>query len=498
MILNDIKLSEQFGKEISDEYQMALEFIQLKADYSLIIFRKITEILCGLAMTTNNIQRTKSSLNNLIHELSECQIIHHELKERLHEIRKSGNRMAHPLDDGSHDFNKEEIQQIKSSYSDQLIQEARSARITVVRVMEDFLLILKKTNKPISVEITEIPDSSWKKVLTDAATSECDRTLIKAGKVYESLANQMRAKDPYNSTYNFNYRYEGLKKLAANYYEMSYRLKADITNEVTKILDEGKYDRLKSIFAEEPIEERILEDDSYYIKEVLKKHGNAEALYLHWSILNETESFEEGGLLDHEWMLEASALLGHPDAQAHYGWKLFEGGQEREALKLLESAASSEIDWGYRYLANFYLEPRSTKQNNEKGIEYLQKGIDINGAECLAAMGQLYYNGHINDKSKRDGVELILRSIQQGSFTAENFYFNKVLKVRQHQKSAFEAKAMGFLNLLRDTNKETSKVGRNEPCHCGSGIKYKRCCLNKSFNAQKIIQDTSANLFPDL
>jgi len=20
-------------------------------------------------------------------------------------------------------------------------------------------------------------------------------------------------------------------------------------------------------------------------------------------------------------------------------------------------------------------------------------------------------------------------------------------------------------------------LGRNEPCHCGSGIKYKRCCL---------------------
>jgi len=23
------------------------------------------------------------------------------------------------------------------------------------------------------------------------------------------------------------------------------------------------------------------------------------------------------------------------------------------------------------------------------------------------------------------------------------------------------------------------KVGRNEPCHCGSGRKYKKCCLSK-------------------
>ena len=24
-----------------------------------------------------------------------------------------------------------------------------------------------------------------------------------------------------------------------------------------------------------------------------------------------------------------------------------------------------------------------------------------------------------------------------------------------------------------------SKIGRNDPCHCGSGKKYKKCCLNQ-------------------
>ena len=24
-----------------------------------------------------------------------------------------------------------------------------------------------------------------------------------------------------------------------------------------------------------------------------------------------------------------------------------------------------------------------------------------------------------------------------------------------------------------------SKIGRNDPCPCGSGKKYKKCCLNK-------------------
>jgi hypothetical protein len=29
------------------------------------------------------------------------------------------------------------------------------------------------------------------------------------------------------------------------------------------------------------------------------------------------------------------------------------------------------------------------------------------------------------------------------------------------------------------TTKTTARPGRNEPCHCGSGRKYKLCCLEK-------------------
>ena len=28
-------------------------------------------------------------------------------------------------------------------------------------------------------------------------------------------------------------------------------------------------------------------------------------------------------------------------------------------------------------------------------------------------------------------------------------------------------------------SKENPKIGRNEPCPCGSGLKYKKCCINK-------------------
>jgi hypothetical protein len=28
------------------------------------------------------------------------------------------------------------------------------------------------------------------------------------------------------------------------------------------------------------------------------------------------------------------------------------------------------------------------------------------------------------------------------------------------------------------------KIGRNDPCHCGSGKKYKKCCMNKGSRAK--------------
>jgi len=37
--------------------------------------------------------------------------------------------------------------------------------------------------------------------------------------------------------------------------------------------------------------------------------------------------------------------------------------------------------------------------------------------------------------------------------------------------------AKGYSNVLQ--KKDTEKIGRNDPCPCGSGLKYKKCCLAK-------------------
>ena len=42
-----------------------------------------------------------------------------------------------------------------------------------------------------------------------------------------------------------------------------------------------------------------------------------------------------------------------------------------------------------------------------------------------------------------------------------------------------------------------SKPGRNEPCHCGSGQKYKRCCLAKDEAAARDAREKAAGDAPD-
>jgi uncharacterized protein YecA (UPF0149 family) len=47
---------------------------------------------------------------------------------------------------------------------------------------------------------------------------------------------------------------------------------------------------------------------------------------------------------------------------------------------------------------------------------------------------------------------------------------------RQDEDDELESES---INIPTPLIKTQPKVGRNEPCPCGSGKKYKKCCLNK-------------------
>jgi SEC-C motif len=43
------------------------------------------------------------------------------------------------------------------------------------------------------------------------------------------------------------------------------------------------------------------------------------------------------------------------------------------------------------------------------------------------------------------------------------------------------------------SGRQVRQPGRNDPCHCGSGRKYKRCCLDSDAKAVRSVRDQTAS-----
>lgn len=58
----------------------------------------------------------------------------------------------------------------------------------------------------------------------------------------------------------------------------------------------------------------------------------------------------------------------------------------------------------------------------------------------------------------------------------KSVYLNEVNKVLDNgpYKQTWNSKVV-----LQNTGFIKPKIGRNKPCPCGSGLKFKNCCLNK-------------------
>jgi TPR repeat protein len=468
-ISTDIELSQAFGIEISEDYQMALELLRIDASSSLIKFRKITEVFCRIALEANSPDFQGSDLSSCITELFNIKVIHYDLKNRLHDIRLLGNKSAHSNVDSFKGVDEQTIPELIQSYEIRLKKDAIKARTLTVKNMEDMHKIINKTPDYITVTISDIPDKSWGVTLAEAATTSCFKTNLKAGKIYESLANNMRIKDLHNESFEFDYRYIGLKKLAATQYELAYRLSSNQDKNLKTAIEKNKSKFLRNKFeTDTAFEERKDRITSGYTDAIFKEKAHPESLFLYWTVNAEFHFLNGEMPADCDWMLEASAKLGHPEAQAAFGDVLLNKGRIPEAILMLKKSIKSDIDLGYRCLAGIYGDPNFEDYDTSIAFKYLNRGVEVNGPECLFSLGVLYHEGTWFEKSETKAIELILRSIQIGSFGAEDYYLEKILKVKAKQQNEVKEPAINL----------SKAIGRNSLCECGSGKKHKKCCLS--------------------
>lgn len=151
-------------------------------------------------------------------------------------------------------------------------------------------------------------------------------------------------------------------------------------------------------------------------------------------------------------------------------------------------------------LSSFKLEP--TRESLEKylklrGSEIKQfvKGLDHGGTnpddfsepgrfdiEQLAKMDFMYENILKIPESGQDDKEIpkLVEQLRQMNNMVEEC-INGVIQETKQIRAEMMQNLRGSLS-----HKFEQKVGRNEPCPCGSAKKYKKCCLEKSNNASSM------------
>ncbi len=133
-----------------------------------------------------------------------------------------------------------------------------------------------------------------------------------------------------------------------------------------------------------------------------------------------------------------------------------------EALMRARYTAHAKCEIEYLYETSG---PRVRKEFDEESTRKWAESAQWLGFEILDVR-----DGGENDASGE--VEFIAR------YTVEN------KELRHHERARFDVidgewrftdgKQFGPAPFLRDT----PKIGRNDPCPCGSGRKYKKCCID--------------------
>ena len=141
-------------------------------------------------------------------------------------------------------------------------------------------------------------------------------------------------------------------------------------------------------------------------------------------------------------------------------------------IKGEEQAATAEQLMRARYSAYTQVEmdflfgslhPDSREENDREGAKDWAENSEWHGLEILATTG-----GGVDDETGT--VEFAANFAHKG----EEQRYHEVATFKKVEGSWYFAE--GKPGVRKPVVREEPKVGRNDPCSCGSGKKYKRCC----------------------
>lgn len=123
----------------------------------------------------------------------------------------------------------------------------------------------------------------------------------------------------------------------------------------------------------------------------------------------------------------------------------------------------------YDHVLKYHVD--GNEERAEAACEDAEGMIEVN-ASILTVMSTLDNLGvEFNSKQQRDKVKRLVRKLQDNvRLWTNNGHTNQELKDLGYSVAG---------NASAGNQVLTKKLGRNDPCHCGSGKKYKKCCMDK-------------------
>ncbi len=168
----------------------------------------------------------------------------------------------------------------------------------------------------------------------------------------------------------------------------------------------------------------------------------------------------------------------------------------------------AQADWSYRLFANSVLECIHSDLTVTKCLEFLPKEEDADlrvwlgqallrqfSFEGIEPLRQVILKGPLDDPEMLGLREDLLTSCKLMEVTIPEFdQWTEESKHDEEQRKNYYAEKFGKLSGDRDeddyelfeddyeeppSSSKKQKIGRNDPCPCGSGKKFKKCCLKK-------------------
>lgn len=444
--ITDLELSYLISSEVGDLYGKAIEFAKSIPDYSLIQYRHIIDSMLTQLADRHEVEFDRTDLITRIDTLFDSQLINKTTKDSFHQVRILGNKGAHIERDVPKDGN---AVRDTSEQKEMMVQLVEQGRKHLISLFEDVIRIEDSSIRLGEVVMLELSIQEFQKVVAQGILT-CDfEAKMKAALLVDNAANEQSERGSLLVSANDSAHSESMRAVAMSLFDACCTLSANITVE-------------KEIYGQLDETNR----ESY-----ITKHADLEALF---NYALTAELVTDANIKKKVGRLKAAAERGFEPAQLFYAEELyFNQGKYDEALKYFEMCIDGVEPGVYLSLYQFFKDKSNPHFDQKRAYEYLNRAVEEGARSAKSTLAMEYLSGDYLPQDDALAHTLIEEAAQEGC--RRGMMLHGMFEIQKFTKQfvAMEPEKKQNPHIKQD------KLGPNEPCYCGSGKKYKKCCKGK-------------------